>query len=177
MYVFFRINVRILYAFMYFQRDVCTLQRGVCILDACTYFSQRYTCCRLLFVFYKYMYVFCIMYVFEKRHTYSTDSCTYFGRDVHRVAGECARDGGGRGRGRANRTIADCDCCCTIALPIMCSNALLCRLNPACISPELQETTTEGARNSFFLSQNMPGTDSPQTGHLDCAHHRDNAHG
>jgi hypothetical protein len=59
----------------------------------------------------------------------------------------------------------------------MCSNALLCRLNPACISPELQETTTEGARNSFFLSQNMPGTDSPQTGNLDCAHHRDNAHG
>ncbi len=69
---------------------------------------------------------------------------------------------------RANRTIA---------LPIMCSNALLCGLNPACISPQLQETTTEGARNSFFLSQNMPGTDSPQTGHADCTHHRDNAHG
>jgi hypothetical protein len=66
----FRINVRILYAFMYFQRDVCTLQRGVCILDACTYFSQRYTCCRLLFVFYKYMYVFCIMYVLSNRCTY-----------------------------------------------------------------------------------------------------------
>jgi hypothetical protein len=48
-----------------------------------------------MYVFYKDIFFYSPTYY--QRDISIVDLCTYFGRDVRRVAGECAR---GRGRGR-----------------------------------------------------------------------------
>ncbi len=187
MYVFCELMSVFFMPFMYFQRDVCTLQKR------CMYFSQRYTCCRLLFVFYKSIYVFCIMYVFSNRHTYYRFMYVFWKRCASCCWRVCKRWRRGGGGGGAQQ-------CCFFStgflvlrkskphnrrLRLLLHNRVthhvfkcsLVRFESSLYLLSSRKQQRKAPGTVSFCRKNMPGTDSPQTGHSDCAHHRDNAHG